>query len=163
MRWILAIGVALLICACSVGGATPAIHQPPPLSGSVAEQQMLRADDAKRLALDAPRTARLAGAFRGRTLQMLEAQVQSMDRRGLRIEERNSARKLVFWDPRAGEAVLQVVAQRRLVTPDQPNPAWAATVRQWWARLQYADGSWWVVDQEDLTPDRWRPVPQAGG
>lgn len=66
------------------------------------------------------------------------------------------------WDPHADEAVLQVVAQRRIVTSDQPDPAWAATVRQWWARLQHADGSWWVVEQQDLSPDRWRPDAPAG-
>jgi hypothetical protein len=58
--------------------------------------------------------------------------------------------------------VLQVVAQGRLVTPDQPSPAWTPTVRQWWARLEYAEGRWWIVDQEDLRPDRWRALPPAG-
>jgi hypothetical protein len=159
---ILAMGVALVFCACATEGARIVNRPPPPLSRSGAEQLMLRADDMKGLALDAFRTARLADVFRGRALQRLEAQAQSMDRRGLRIEERNLARSLVFWDPSAGEAVLQVVAQRRLVTPDDPNPAWAATVRQWWTRLRYADDSWWVVDQEDLTPDRWWPVAPAG-
>jgi hypothetical protein len=150
--------LALVICACSTDGARTMNHQPPPLSRSAAEQLMLRADDVKRLALDTPRTARWADAYRGRALQMLEGQSQSMERRGLRVEERNFARTLVFWDPRAGEAVLQVAADRRLVTPDQPNPAWAAIVRQWWARLQFANDCWWVVDQRDLSPDQWRPV-----
>jgi len=83
--------------------------------------------------------------------------------KGERYEWRNWIRRaLVSWDPHADEAVLQVVAQRRIVTSDQPDPAWAATVRQWWARLQHADGSWWVVEQQDLSPDRWRPDAPAG-
>ncbi len=162
MKQVLAMVAALLICSCSTNGATTLRRQPPPLSRSGAEQLMLRADDIKRLTLDGRRTARLTDAFRGRALQMLEAQAQSFKGRALRMEELDSARTLVFWDPHADEAVLQVVAQRRLVTSDQPNPAWAATVRQWWARLQYADGSWWVVEQQDLSPDRWRPVAPAG-
>jgi hypothetical protein len=117
---------------------------------------MLRADGIKLSA--GVGTASLAEAFRGRALQMLEAQAKSMEGRGLRVEERNAVRTLVFWDPGAFEAVLQVVAERHPVTPDDPNPGWAATVRQWWARLQFADGSWWIVDQSDLTPDRWRAV-----
>ncbi|MDQ6722608.1 MAG: hypothetical protein M3003_17700 [Candidatus Dormibacteraeota bacterium] len=162
MKQVLAMVAALLICSCSTNGATTLRRQPPPFSRSDAEQLMLRADDIKRLTLDGGWTARLTDAFRGRALQMLAAQAQSFKGRALRMEELDSARTLVFWDPHADEAVLQVVAQRRLVTSDQPNPAWAATVRQWWARLQYADGSWWVVEQQDLSPDRWRPVAPAG-
>jgi hypothetical protein len=128
------------------------------LSRSDAERLMLRADDIK---LSSAATARLADVFRGRALHVLEAQAQSLDRRGLRMEERNPARTLVFWDPRGSEAVLQVIAQRRIASRDDPNPGWVATVRQWWARLQFADGSWWIVDQEDLTPDRWRAVPNS--
>jgi hypothetical protein len=123
---------------------------------------MLRADDIKRLALDAHTAARLAAAFRGRALQVLETQVQGMEVRGLGVQEKDLTRTLVFWDSLAVEAVLQVLAQRRLVSPDHPNPMWAATVRQWWARFQYSDEAWWVVDQQDLTPDRWRVAPPGG-
>ena len=76
-------------------------------------------------------------------------------------EERGLSRDLVFWDPVAEEAVLQVVAQRRLVTQDQPDPPWSATVRQWWGRVRNVDGTWMVVDQEDLPPDRWRSEATA--
>ncbi len=97
--------------------------------------------------------------FRGRALQVLEKQVLEMGHRRLHIEERDQMRTLVLWDSRAHEAVLEVAAQDRLVTADQPDPAWAATTRQWWSRLAYQGGSWWVVDQGDLTPDRWWPGP----
>jgi hypothetical protein len=158
----LAIGMALLVCACSTGGATAVNRRPSPLDASGAEQRMVRADDIRRGALEGLGTAGLAEAFRGRALQVLEAQARGFERRGLRLQEHDSSRSLAFWDPRAEEAVLQVVAQRRLVTPDQPSPAWASTVRQWWARLEHAGGQWWVVDQDDLTPDRWRAVPPTG-
>ena len=92
----------------------------------------------------------------GPALVRLQAQSQSFGRRGIREEERSSSRDIVFWDPIANEGVLQVVATRRLVTRDQPNPPWSATVRQWWSRLQIVEGTWKVVEQEDLPPDRWR-------
>jgi len=154
--------MALLVSACCTGGATAVKHQPLPLDGNGAEQWMVGADDIRRGALAGLGTAGLAAVFRGRALQMLEAQAHGMDRRGLRAQERDASRTLAFWDPRADEAVLQVVAQGRLVTPDQPSPAWTPTVRQWWARLEYAEGRWWIVDQEDLRPDRWRALPPAG-
>ena len=150
----------LVICACSTDGASTPRPQPSPLGRSDAEVLLLRADQVKRLALGAG-TAGLSDAFRGRALQRLESEIQSAGRLAVREEERNVTRTLVFWDPKAGEAVLQVVAERRLVTPDQPVPAWAITIRQWWVRLQYADGSWWVVDQQDLPPDRWWRVPPS--
>ena len=72
-------------------------------------------------------------------------------------------RDLVHWDPGALEAVLQVASQRRLVTSEGPNPGWAATVRQWWVRFEFAGGRWWVADQRDLPPDAWRPVVRLTG
>jgi hypothetical protein len=151
----LALAAGILMCGCSASGAQTSDRVPQPLSRFSAEQLMLRADDIKRAAFASPGTAKLEEAFRGRALKLLNDQARSMTLRSLRLEEQASTRSLVFWDPGPGEAVLQVAAERRLLTPDQPDPAWAATVRQWWGRLQYADGSWWVVDQEELPPDRW--------
>jgi hypothetical protein len=162
MRLVIASGVALLICACFSDGPRAVSAQAPTLTRNVAEQLMLRADDVKRSVLESKPTPLLAETFRGRALELLQAQAQALDRRGFQEQERNVERTLVFWDPGAGEAVLQVIAQRRIVTPDQPNPAWASTVRQWWARVVNTDGMWWVVDQEDLTPDRWRPGAPSG-
>ena len=150
----------LLVCNCSSDHGASSPHLPA-LDRPVAEQVVLRADDARRDALMAADPAGLTALFRGRALQMLQAQVQAMRQRGLRLEERDSSRTLVFWDPRAQEVVLQVEAQRRLVTPDDADPAWTATVWQAWSRLDYVDGAWWIVDDADLTPDRWRPVPSS--
>jgi hypothetical protein len=131
------------------------------LSRADAEQLMLRADDVRRLAFKSPRGADLSDVFGRSALQRLQAQSQGLGQRGMSQQERSWSRDLVFWDPVAGEAVLQVAAETRFVTRDQPNPPWSATVRQWWARLQFIDGSWKVVDQQDLPPDRWRPVAPA--
>ncbi|MDQ6877471.1 MAG: hypothetical protein M3082_07180 [Candidatus Dormibacteraeota bacterium] len=160
-KWGLAVLATVAFSACS-GGVPAADHRPADLSRMGAEQLMLRGDEVRRSAFDSPRTSRLAAPFRGRALQALEAQVQVMAWRGLREEEQNATRALVFWDPHAGEAVLQVIAQHRVVAADQPQPPWAATIRQWWARFQCADGRWWIVDQLDLPPDRWRPVAPSG-
>jgi hypothetical protein len=157
----LAIGTVMLICTCCAVGAEAVDRQAPAPTRAEAERLLLRADDIKRVS-DAG-TAGLADVFRGRALLVLQAQAQALGRRGQRIEERNATRDLVLWDPRALEAVLQVAAQRRLVTADDPNPGWAATVRQWWTRLELAGGRWWIADQRDLTPDTWRPVVTLTG
>jgi hypothetical protein len=155
---LLAIGAAFACLACNAPAGTTAAHHPPSLSRSDAEQLMLKADDVRRLAFELPGTTSLSGVFGGSALQRLQVQTQSLGLRGMREEERSSSRDLVFWDPVADEAVLQVVSERRLVSADQPNPAWSATVRQWWARLQKVGDRWLVVDEEDLPPDHWRPV-----
>jgi hypothetical protein len=156
MRRLVASGLALLLISGCLGDHAGGLASAPVLSLDGVEQLALKADDARRAALADLQPVQLARTFRGRALQVLEGQVIKMGQRGLRLEERDSVRTLVFWDPRADEAVLQVVAQDRLVSPDQPDPTWAATARQWWLRLAYQGGSWWVVDQHDLTPDRWR-------
>ena len=158
----LAIGAVFALLACSSPGATTASHQPASLSRGDAEQLLLRADDLRRLAFEFPGPTTLSDAFGGPALVRLQAQSQSFGRRGIREEERSSSRDIVFWDPVAHEAVLQVVAERRLVTPDQPNAPWSATVRQWWARLQNLNGSWMIVEQDDLPLDRWRQVVPSG-
>ncbi len=104
------------------------------------------------------RAERLRSVFEGRALRVLGAQVGVMAARGMRVEETAVVVALVAWDPGAAEAVLQVESRRRLITLDEPDPAWSSSVRQWWSRLRYEAGAWWVVDEQDLSPDRWRPV-----
>jgi hypothetical protein len=161
VRWILGMALAV-VCACSSDSASIASHQPPALTKGSVERLIVRADEIKREALFAHESTRLGDVFRRRALQVLGKQVHGMAVRGLSVEERDATGTLVYWDPRAYEAVLQVVARRRLVSSDQPNPIWAATIRQWWARFEYSDANWWIVDQDDLTPDRWRAAPPGG-
>ena len=157
----LVIGAVLLVCTCCAVGAQAVDSQAPPPTRTEVERLMLRADDIKRLS-EAGMPG-LAEAFRGRALQVLQAQALGLGRRGQRAEERNAMRDLVHWDPSALEAVLQVTAQRRLVTSENPNPGWAATVRQWWVRFEFVGGRWWIADQRDLPPDAWRPVVRLTG
>jgi hypothetical protein len=158
MLRIVAMAAALALLACTPPRASTAMHPSGGLSRSDAEHLMLRADDVMRLAFEFPGTTTLSGTFGRSALERLQAQSQSLSLRGMREEQHTSSRELVFWDPVGQEAVLQVVAEIRLVTRDQLNPPWSATIRQWWARLQNVDGSWKVVEQEDLPPDRWRPA-----
>jgi hypothetical protein len=119
------------------------------------------ADEVKSAAFAQGRSDRLAGAFRGRALTDLTMQVGRFQKNNLHLQERGRTATVIFWDSRAKESVLEVTAEHRLVARSQPNPPWAATVRQWWARLDYAKGQWWVVEQEDLPPDKWRSAEPA--
>lgn len=151
----------VLTLAALTGCSTPPPRSSPGapavLSRDAAERMALTADDARRRALAEAQPAGLAAVFRDRALRVLQEQVARMHDRGLRLEERDSVRRLVFWDSHAGEVVLQVEASQRLLSPSRSDALWAATVRQWWSRLAYAGGSWWIVDQSDLSPDMWRP------
>ncbi len=155
MRGLLASAIVLLVCGCFGGRADGPISVPV-LTWTGAEQLALEADGARRAAFADLQPVRLATIFRGPALQALGKQVLRMGQRGIRLEERDPVRSLLFWDSRAHEAVLEIVAQDRLVSADQPDPIWAATTRQWWTHLDFQGGGWWVVDQQDLTPDRWR-------
>jgi hypothetical protein len=151
--------IVLIVGGCSARQATAERHPAPSLAAldrAGAEAVVLKADAARRAAFADLGAGGLMGSFRGKALRVLKAQVQRMRDRGLRLEERNPVLAVVFWDARAAEVVLQVEAEHRLVTVDQADPPWAATVRQWWSRLASADGGWWVVDQNDLAPDQWR-------
>ena len=123
------------------------------------------ADEVKSAAFADGRVDGLARAFRGRALSTLTTQVGRFQKNSLHLQERERTVTVVFWDGHAKESVLEVTAEHRLVTRSQANPPWAATVRQWWSRLDYASGKWWIADQEDLPPDRWRSAqpPAATG
>jgi len=154
-----ALVVALIVGGCSAPQA-PAEKHPAGRAATIdraaAEALVVEADAARRAAFSGLEPVALTRVFRGHALRVLQAQVDRMRQRGLRLEERNPVLAVVFWDGGAAEVVLQVEAQHRLVTIDQADPPWAATVRQWWSRLAREDGEWWVVDQADLAPDHWR-------
>ena len=77
----------------------------------------------------------------------------------MRMEERAVTRTLVHFDDLGREVVLAVTARRRLVTPDAIDPPWTPTARQWWLRLEFGSGRWWVTDERDLAPDQWFAAP----
>lgn len=156
---LLIVVIVLIVGGCSAGQARADGHteaSAPMLDRASAEAVVLKADTTRRAAFADSDPDALSAAFRGKALHVLQAQVQRMRDRGLRPQERNPILAVVSWDPRAAEVVLQVEAEHRLVTVDQANPPWAATVRQWWSRLARDKGEWWVVEQADLAPDHWR-------
>ena len=117
------------------------------------------ADESRAEALAGGNPAVLAQVFREPALHELRVRADTLARRGLRMEEESAVRSLVFFDPERSEGIVQVVASDRLVTPEEADPAWAATARQVWSRMQFAGGRWWVVEEKDLSPDQWRPTP----
>jgi hypothetical protein len=150
--------VALVLAGC--GAPQPGPYAAGSGLDPVAAQALaLRADDLLRWALVKARSDGLDAAFRGPALDRLRTQVGRMSQRGLRLEERGARRVVVLVDVQAREVVLEVAAEYRLVTPSDPDPSWAATLRQWWARLGFAAGAWWVVNDRELPPDQWRPLP----
>lgn len=156
-----ALGAVLAIAGCATGqsGAGALVSPMPDRTRSVIEEIVLRADDVLRAALADLDTGALSSVFRDQALHRLEARVQRMRERGLRMQERQPVRVVLFWDSQAAEAVLLVESQARLITADQPDPPWSAAARQWWARLGDQAGALWVVDERDLAPDQWRPAP----
>lgn len=146
--------LTLLLAAC----ATPA-HLPvavkPHLSRDEGERIALEGDDLLRSALAGGGADRLPDVFRGRALTTLRLQVARLAERGVLIDERSVSRKLAHLDAASGEAILAVSSEYRLTTRDEINAAWAATERQWWLRIEFDAGSWWIVEQQNLPPDRW--------
>lgn len=156
LAFFVAVVVAPALTACAAASA-PTVSRPA-LGREAATQVVEGAQQVERATFADLRAERLHAAFAGPALRVLEAQVAVMAARGIRVEEAAVVVALVAWDPGAAEAVLQVESQRRLITLDEPDPAWSSSVRQWWSKLRYQSGSWWVVDEQDLGPDRWRPA-----
>lgn len=128
---------------------------PPPLRFAEAEETVLAGDGVLRSALAGEGAERLFEVFMGPALTTLRLQVARLTARGVRIEERDIERWLVHFDPATSEAVLAVAAEHRLTTNEAGDQPWAATERQWWTRLAFAGGAWWITEQKILPPDKW--------
>jgi hypothetical protein len=161
---VLAAIATLALSACSAPTAPAALGSPARLDRAVAYQIVFGADQAIETAMADLDSTRLGLFFAGRALRTLVDQVGWMRARSLRSEDRSTRRVVVSWDGGAMEVVLQVEAEHRLLSPDQPEPAWSSSMRQWWARLGFCAGAWRVVDDRDLPPDQWRALTTwAGG
>jgi len=149
--------VFLLAAACA--SSTPPDAAPGrgavALDRSAAAMVAMAADEVMRMGLAERDPALLAQAFAGHALQALRDQLRWMRERGLSLEERDPRRSLVSWDGARDEVVIQVEAQERLVSMDQPDPPWSGTVHERWSRLGFVDHGWRVVDVRDLAPDQW--------
>lgn len=164
---VVAVAATLVLGACS-SPHSPAIPAfPPRLDRVVAERIALGADEAIGAAMADLDSTRLGLFFAGRALATLVDRVGWMRARGLRSEARSVQRAIASWDGGANEVVIQVEAEHRLVSPDQLEPRWSSSMRQWWARLGFGGGAWRIVDDRDLPPDQWRAlttwVPGADG
>ena len=146
--------LTLLVAGCAMPAHMPAAVRPL-LSRDEAERMALKGDELVRAALAGNGADPLFSAFRGRALTTLRLQVARLTERGVLIEERSVSRRLVRFDPASGEAILTVSSEYRMTTRQEINPPWAATERQWWVRFEFDAGTWWIVDQENLPPDRW--------
>lgn len=153
MRIALAL-LTLLLAACAMPANVPTALKPQ-LSRDDAERIALQADDLLRSALAGNGADPLQSVFRGRALTTLRLQVARLTERGVHIEERSPSRRLARFDAVSDEGILAVSSEYRLTTRDETAPAWAATERQWWVHFGFEAGSWWIVDQQNLPPDRW--------
>jgi hypothetical protein len=155
---VLAVAATLAVGACSGPRAPEAVTLPARLDRVMAEQVVFGADEALEAAMADLDSTRLDLFFAGRALRTLVDQVGWMRARSMRSEERGERRVVASWDGGANEVVIQVEAEHRLLSLDQPKPPWSSSMRQWWARLGFAAGAWRVVDDRDLPPDQWRAV-----
>lgn len=152
--------VALAVaCAGCVGPPAGTAAAAPSLAQAAAERVAMAADQALRAAMAGTDPTSLAAIFRDPALATLRMQAHRLEKRGVRIEDRHVTRQLVFFDARDLEAVLAVESQHRVVSPDEADSGWAASARQWWMRFAFEAGAWWIIDQEDLPPDRWLVAP----
>jgi len=147
--------VVAVVCACS-GPTEGTRFAPAGLDRAAAEVVVASAVTAMAQALADLDATGLPGHFAGPALHQLTGRVGWMRARGMRMQEQGSRHALLSWDLEAGEAVLEVEAQVRMLSADQPDPPWSATTRQWWSRLASIAGAWLVVDDRDLPPDQWR-------
>ncbi len=153
MRFVLAL-LALLLAACATPAQLPSAVKPV-LSRGEAERLAMKGDDLLRAALAGDGADPLPSVFRGRALTTLRLQVARLTERGVLIEERNVSRRLAQFEAGSGEAILAITSEYRMTTRAEINPRWAATERQWWMRFELEAGSWWIVEQQNLPPDRW--------
>ncbi len=139
--------------ACSAAAAP--LARVPLLDRTAVARVVVAADEARATAFSQLDASILVRWFRDPALATLQARVAVMNARGVRVEEQSAARTLLAWDPQADEAVLEVEAEDRVVTADRASK-WSGTLRRWWSRLAFEQGSWWIVAEQDLPPDRWR-------
>ncbi len=164
----LALAVLLLLASCGnalppPGGST-APGSAPTMTGPGLEAIASHADDLRRTALSSGDPAGLYLAFGSQSLRALTAAVSARARRGDLLREELLDRGLVHWGqgPEGAEVVL-VIRSRQAGAGVDPS-AGAVVLRQWWARLAWRAGRWYVVGDRDLSPPEWWAAvrPAAG-
>jgi hypothetical protein len=129
----------------------------PVLDEAGATAVLLAADAARVAAFAAADPGPLRAVFADSAIAPLLPELTRLHRRGERVEERDSSRRLVHWSSSAGlaEGVLEVAGEQRAGSGDDPGRAWSRIVRQWSAAVHWSGARWLVVEARDLPPPQW--------
>jgi|GEM_PF-1538398 hypothetical protein len=146
----------LLLLAPACAPAALAVRVPA-LDRAAATALLLAADEARTRAFATADPGPLRAAFADRAVAALAPQLAALRRRGVRLEERDSARSLVHWAAGGGggEGVLEVEGEQRIAFADGGARPWSRIVREWWAALSWSGARWLVVGMGDLPPAQW--------
>jgi len=148
----------LLLLAPACAPAALAMRSPE-LDRAAATALLVAADEARVRAFATADPAPLRGVFADGAVAALAPRLGALRRRGLRVEERDTARNLVHWVAAAGggggEGVLEVQGEQRVDSAGGGGRAWSRIVRQWWAALSWSGANWVVVRAGDLPPGQW--------
>ena len=148
----------LLLLAPACAPAVLAMRLPE-LDRPAATTLLLAADEARQRAFATADPAPLRGLFADGAVAALTPRLAALHRRGIRVEERDTARTLVHWTAAVGggggEGVLEVEGEQRVGYAGGGGRAWSRIVRQWKAALSWSGAGWVVVQAGDLPPGEW--------
>src|SRR5207248_8995484 len=101
---------------------------------------LLAADAARAAAFAAADPAPLRPLFSDAALAPLLPELTDLHRHRVRIEERDSSRRLVHWAAveGGGDGVLEVAGVERVSGDADPSAHWSRIVRQWFASLRWS-------------------------
>lgn len=153
IRAIVAGSVLAIALGCSDALIPPVA---PTLDPEAATRLLTAADEARAAAFASADPGPLRPLFADAAIGPLASQLSRLRRRGQRIEERGSSRRLVHWSASSGwgEGVLETTGEQRLVSP-AGDRQWARIARQWRARLAWSGGRWLVDEAGDVPPNLW--------
>jgi hypothetical protein len=152
--WLVLLPLLLLASACAPAVAVlrlPVLDR----EGAAALLDAAEVAQADAYASADPRPLRVL--FSDAAIAGLTSELARLRQRGQRIEERAASRRLVHWagGEGAGEGVLEVAGEQRVVLVAGPPRSWSRIVRQWWAAVHWNGGRWQVHRSADLPPDQW--------
>jgi hypothetical protein len=152
--WLVLLPFLLLAGACA---PTVAVLRPPVLDREGAAALLVAAEVARADAYASADPRPLRSVFSDSAIAGFSPELARLRQRGHRIEERAVSRRLVHWAgvEGAGEGVLEVAAEQRVVLVGGPPRGWSRIVRQWWAAVHWTGSRWQVHRSGDLPPDQW--------
>ena len=148
----------LLLLAPACAPALLAMRAPA-LDRDAAGALLMVAEEARQRAFANADPTVLRGAFADEAAAALAPRLAALRRRGLRVEERDTARRLVHWAAGVGgdggEGVLELEGEQRIAFATGGGRAWSRVARQWWAALSWEGARWVVMREGDLPPGQW--------